>query len=99
VYNLKGIKKLNDKYSVDNIGRYFRKYYTIVEKILKDLIYNKNTIYFLQEINIPVIKILEKCLNNLYENKFSLNLLDIGSSYTTAIIFCLDHVILSTYIK
>lgn len=90
VYNLKGIKKLTDKYSVDNIGRYFRKYYTIVEKILKDLIYNTNTIYFLQEINIPVIKILENCLNNLDKNKFSLNLLDIGSSYTTAIIFCSD---------
>ena len=90
VYNLKGIKKLNNKYCVDNIGKYFRKYYSIVEKIIKDLLDNKNTIYFLQELNIPVIKLLENKLNNLEGFKFSLNLLDIGTSYTTAIIFSSD---------
>lgn len=90
VYNLKGIKKLSDKYSIDNIGRYFRKYYTIAEKILKDMKNNINTIYFLQEINIPIIKILENSFDNYKNSKFSLNLLDLGTSYTTAIIFCSD---------
>lgn len=93
VYNIKEIKKLNKKYSVETIGRYFRKYYTIVEKILKDYIENINTIYFLQEINYPVIIILEHLLKKIKLNNnknIVLDLLDMGSPTTTAIMYSRD---------
>ena len=76
---------LGDKYSVENIGKYFRKYFTIVQKIINDYRDNLSIIYFLQELNIPIILMLKNWIKGF--SYLSINILDIGNSYTTGIIF------------
>ena len=83
IYNLKEIKLLGDKYSVENIGKYFRKYFTIVQKIINDYRDNLSIIY--KELNIPIILMLKNWIKGF--SYLSINILDIGNSYTTGIIF------------
>jgi hypothetical protein len=85
IYNLDKIKLLSDKYSVENIGKYFRKYYTIVQKIINDYRDNLSIIYFLQELNIPIILMLKNWIKGF--SCLSISILDVGNSYTTGIIF------------
>ena len=71
-------------YSNVNILRYFEKYYSIADKIGNDLINNKNIIYFVQELNKPIINFLNV---KLKAKNFKLCLLDKCSFYTTGIIY------------
>jgi hypothetical protein len=84
----KEIKNLNNSkkslYSNVNILRYFEKYYSIADKIGNDLINNKNIIYFVQELNKPIINFLNV---KLKAKNFKLCLLDKCSFYTTGIIY------------
>ena len=89
------IKNLNNTkktiYSNVSVLEYFEKYYSIADKIVNDLINNNNIIYFLQELNKPIINFLTFKLKS---KNFKICLLDKCSFYTTAIIYSTELYVL-----